>query len=205
MIRVICVDVSMVDQKAYNTLYEKASPERRRRADRYRKQEDSIRCVTADALLRYALGAETYTVEKTPSGKPYISGREDFCYNLSHSGSWVVIAFGDTEVGVDVEELQSNTDMEAITRRFFVPEEQKYIFEDKERQQQRFFEIWTGKESYLKYLGTGMEKTLTSFSVLSPELGVRIHHRRLPGGCSLSLCTTDDDYSFELLDVQQLL
>ncbi len=205
MIRVICTDISRLTPRDYQTLYEKTSAERKRRADRYRRQEDSLRCVAADALLRYALGTASYTVRKKPNGKPFIKGKENFHYNLSHAGNWVVIAYGDSEVGVDVEELRADTDIEAVARRFFAAEEQRYVFEDEKNQRQRFFEIWTGKESYLKYLGTGLAKDLTSFSVLSPEANVRFHHRILPNGSLLSLCTTEMDYLFELLDAQRLL
>ena len=204
MIRVICADISLLNDQDYQGLYEKASAERKRRADRYRCRADSLRCVAADALLRYALGTSAYTVEKAPSGKPFIQGRDDFYYNLSHAGSWVAIAFGDSEVGVDVETLRTNTDLEAIARRYFAPEEQRCLFEAEANRHQRFFEIWTGKESYLKYLGTGLQKDLRSFSVLSPEPGLRLHHRILPDGSCLCLCTAETDYLFELLDLRQL-
>lgn len=205
MIRVICADISGLAPAAYEALYKKASPERRRRADRYLRWEDAVRCIAADALLRYALGTPDYAVEKGPSGKPYIQGRTDFCYNLSHSGRWVVIAFGPTEVGVDVEQVDSTTDTEAISRRFFAPEEQNYILGAEKGLHQRFFEIWTAKESYLKFLGTGLKKDLASFSVLSLEPQIRLFRRTLPGDYCLTLCTTDDDYLFTLLDAQRLL
>lgn len=205
MIRVICTDISGLSPSDYQALYEKSSDERKMRADRYRRREDSIRCVAAGALLRYALGTSEYTVEKTPDGKPFIKGKECFHYNLSHSGRWVVIAFGDSEVGVDVEELRADADIEAIARRFFTTEERHYVFEAEQDQRQRFFEIWTGKESYLKYLGTGLKTDMTAFSVLSPEPDVRLHHRTLTDGSWLSLCTTENDYLFELLDAQRLL
>lgn len=205
MIRVICADISGLSTSDYRMLYAKASEERKRRADRYRCWKDSIRCVAADGLLRYALGTGSYTVEKTSSGKPFIREKENFRYNLSHAGNWVVIAFGDSEVGVDVEQLRADTDIEAIARRFFATEEWRYVFEEEQNQRQRFFEIWTGKESYLKYLGTGLKKDLSSFSVLSPELKVRLYHRTLPDGSLLSLCTNENDYLFELLDLQRLL
>ena len=205
MIRVVCMDISVLNHSECRLLCEKASPERRRRADNYLRWEDSLRCVAADALLRYALETADYTEEKAASGKPLIRGRENFCFNLSHAGCWVVIAFGDSEVGVDVEQLRSDTDMESIARRFFAPEEQAYVLEGKERLRERFFEIWTGKESYLKYLGTGLKKKLTSSSVLNLEPEVRLHHRMLPSGYSLGLCTTDDEILFELPDAQRLL
>ena len=204
MIRVICTDISGLTSWDYQVLYEKSSDERKQRADRYRRPMDSLRCVAADALLRYALGTSDYTVEKTAAGKPFIKGRIDFHYNLTHSGNWVALAFGDSEMGVDVEKIRPETDIEAIASRFFSAEEQAYIWAEPAQSRCRFFEVWTGKESYLKYLGTGLKKDLTSFSVLSLEPEVRLYHRMLDENYWLSLCTTCDDYLFELLDLQRL-
>ena len=204
MTRVICADISMLDA-AYELLYVGATPERRQRADRYRRREDALRCLAAGALLEYALGTKEYSTAKGPFGKPYIKENNSFHYNLSHSGSWVAIACGDSEVGIDVEKITMDEGKEGIARRYFTPEEQDYVFETKELAPQRFFEVWTGKESYLKYLGTGLQRNLTSFSIFSLEPEVRRFHCILPGGYSLSLCTTDDDYLFELLDLQRLL
>lgn len=205
MIRLICADIYGLDEAAYDALYGKASPDRKNRADRYRRREDALRCVTAESLLRFALGSSDFIEEKTPDGKPFIKERPDFHYNLSHSGRWVVIAFGSSEVGVDVEQIREDTDISAIAGRFFSPEEQRYVREEPSQSRSRFFEVWTAKESYVKYLGTGLKKDLTSFSVLNLEPEVRLHQRELPGGYSLSLCTTGDDCLFELLDVQRLL
>lgn len=202
MIRVICADLSGLSDGDYRRLYEKATPERRARADRYIRREDALRCVAADALLRYALGGVGYTAEKREGGKPWLPEHPDFHFNLSHAGRWVVLACGDSEVGVDVEELRPGTDTEAIARRFFTPEEQRYVLEAADPLK-RFFEVWTAKESYLKYLGTGLRGGLGSFSVLS-ELPVRLHRRILNDGSPLCLCTTETDYSFELPDVQRL-
>lgn len=202
MICVICTDISPLSNSDYKVLYENASEERKIRAARYRSREDALLCVTADALLRHALGWDDYTAEKSPSGKPFIKGRENFHFNLSHSGSWVAIAYGDTEVGIDVERHRTDAKQSAIAKRFFTPEEQQYLAEDP---QCRFFEIWTAKESYLKYLGTGLNKDIKSFSVLSLPPELRLHHRLLSGGYHLTLCTTEDNYRFTLLDAKDLL
>lgn len=204
MIRVICGDISPLTEPEYQRLYEKATQDRKLKADRYRRQEDSLRCVAADALLRYALGNSDYVIEKTSSGKPFIRGRENFHFNLSHAGNWVVMAYGHSEVGVDVETVRMDTNIEAIARRFFAPEEQSFVFQEEADRHQRFFRIWTGKESYVKYLGTGLNMDLASFSVLSMDQGIRIHHRMLPDGSHLSLCITEHDYLFELLDLRRL-
>ena len=201
MTNVICADISALDEAAYRRLYEMATPERRERADRYLHREDALRCVAVDALLRYALGTEAYTVAKTPFGKPYIQGRNGFHYYASHSGSWVVLAFGESPVGVDVQQHRVDMKIETLAKRCFTPEEQAYVWKETERVLERFYEIWTGKESCLKFWGTGLRRELNSFSVLSMEPGVQLHHRRLPGGYSLTLCTADMEYDFQLLDL----
>ncbi|MDO4739876.1 MAG: 4'-phosphopantetheinyl transferase superfamily protein [Eubacteriales bacterium] len=205
MIRILCADLSGMDEQAYAALWERAHPERRAQAQRYRMHADAQRCLAADALLRRALGTDDYTVEKTPSGKPFVVGRERFFYNLSHSGERVVIAYGESEVGVDIERHRPDADAAAIARRFFAPEEERYVMQDAAGMLARFYEIWTAKESYVKYLGTGLRTSLSSFSVLSPAPGVCFHRPALADGYSLCLCAEEDSFSLELLCVRQLL
>jgi len=201
MIWVVCADISSADDRVYQGLYEKASAARKRRADRYLRQDDKIRCVTADALLQMVLGTESYEIEKNEFGKPYLKDSADFYFNLSHSGRYVVIAWGDTEMGVDVQQHEADTRTDILGARFFAPDEMDYAH----RNPQRFYEIWTKKESYVKYIGKGLHRDLRSFSVLTPEPGIRYLYQTLEGGYSLSLCTVERTYAFEMLDVRQLL
>lgn len=203
MVRVICTDISGWEEGAYDQLWARATAQRRSRADRYRRREDGLRCLAAGALLRYALGTGGYTEERTEGGKPRIPDFPEFHYNLSHSGRWVVLAFGSSPVGVDVEQLRPDTDVDAMASRFFCREEQEFIRQGPDARR-RFFEVWTRKESYLKYLGTGLKKSLTSFGVLRPEPGMQFFGQELPGGYLLSLYTREPEYTLELLDLQQL-
>lgn len=200
MIHVLCADISSADKGIYDRLYEKASPERKKQADRYLRQEDKLRCVTAHALLETVLGTDEFQIGRQSGGKPYVQNREGFYYNLSHSGRYVVIAWGTSEVGVDIQQHNRSVAIEAIAKRFFTAEEQVYIQQDL----LRFYEIWTKKESYLKYTGKGLQKDLASFNTLAPDSGIRYHHRYLEDGYSLCLCTTEKHHTFKLLDVQQL-
>ncbi len=163
-----------------------------------------MRCIVGEVLLRRALGTDAYTVAKMPAGKPYVLNRPDFHYNLSHSGNWVVLAFGGSPVGVDVEQIRPDSDTEALARRFFTPQEQRFLKESAPNHRQRFFEIWTKKESFLKYLGIGLKKDLRSFSVLDPEPGIRFFTQILPGGYFLSLCTTEEDWQCGIVDANEL-
>lgn len=201
MIQILCTDITMADELVYRRLYERASTERKNRADRYRRQEDKLRCVVAEALLRVALGTDDYVIEKNQYGKPYVSGKADFHYNISHSGCYVVLAWGTSEIGVDVQRQETDTNVSAIANRFFAADEREVLLWEPDR----FFEIWTKKESYLKYIGKGLYQDLGSFSVLTPSQGIRYEYRPLEGGYSLSLCTTEKELAWQLLDVRQLL
>lgn len=201
MIRIVCASISSADDRIYRKLYEKASVQRKLRADRYLRREDKLRCVTAAALLKKELGVEEEELIKNDFGKPYIKDRNDVYFNLSHSGQYVVIAWGNTEVGVDVQQHDPSTDMEGIGRRFFALDEMQYAH----RNTERFYEIWTKKESFLKYTGRGLHMELNSFSVLVPEPRIRYFYHTLGTEYSLSLCMEDEECEIALLDVQQLL
>lgn len=205
MIRILYTDISGAEASDYSRLYEKASPERKLRAEQCHRLEDKLRCVAAEALLRCALGTDSFRLEKGPFRKPYLPEYPDFYFNLSHGGKWVVIAYGNREVGVDVEPLRTDRKVEALTRRYFAEEEQSYVFGEEESQQQRFMEIWTGKESYLKYLGTGLQKTLNSFSILSLEPELRFHRRTMPDGSQLCLCTADPQTQISFIEWKKLI
>lgn len=101
-------------------------------------------------------------IVKTEKGKPYFRQIPGLFFNISHTEGLTVIAVGDSEVGVDVEKIRK-ADLR-ITRRF-LKEEADYInARDCDR---RFFEIWTKKEAFLKYKGTGLSGGLQSVNVLN--------------------------------------
>ena len=195
MIHILCADISGADQQLYEKLYAQATRSRKEKADGYLRQDDRLRCVTADALLRAALGSDDYETEIGPSGKPCVKDRQDFFYNISHSGRYVVIAWGNTEVGVDVQQ-EGKAKVEALAKRYFSADEQAYVQEDP----QRFYEVWTKKESYVKYTGQGLGQDLSAFSTLTPEEGIHYFHWVLEGGYHLCLCTKDPEYRFDLVE-----
>lgn len=204
------VDISGLTDEACELLYSRASRERKERADRYLRREDRCRCLVAEALLRFAvkqaLGLENFTVERTAKGKPYLPAQPDFCFNLSHSGDWVAIVWGNDPVGVDIEQLRSNPSGEQLARRCFCSDEQAYLFaaSDDERTR-RFFELWTMKESYLKYLGTGIDRPLSSFSVLKPQ-GLEVQFDlSFPADAVLAVCAQSRERNCRQLPLDNLI
>lgn len=200
MINILCADISAADENDYDRLYSKASPERKKRADRCRRFEDKLRCVTADALLKRVLDTEEIQVGTNEWGKPYVVDRPDFYYNISHSGSYVVLAWGEAEMGIDVQQHRTGTNMYSVARRCFTEDEQTYMGDDPGR----FYEIWTKKESYLKYTGKGLCADMKSFSVMEENGPWGYRHCMLGDAYSLSLCSIDLDWTMTFLKAQQL-
>lgn len=108
-------------------------------------------------------------------GRPEIANfsRDEcgLCFNISHTKG--LIALGVThrrELGVDVENLRTRDVSLEIADRFFAePEVAELATVPKERQQDRFFEYWTFKESYIKARGMGLSIPLGKFSFHYPH------------------------------------
>lgn len=104
-------------------------------------------------------------------GKPYLKKTDSpLFFNISHSGDFVVCAFSDTEIGVDIERI--NEARLAVAGRFFHPEENQELLNcPEEKRNELFFRYWSGKESFLKYMGTGLSASLASFFIEWGEMG----------------------------------
>lgn len=102
----------------------------------------------------------------SPAGKPYLALYPHFHFNISHSGR--MIAFLSSRlgpVGVDVEEIRDRNCLE-LARSFFSSSEVSWLEKGGLNQvNERFFKIWTQKESYLKGTGEGLPGGLTHYTV----------------------------------------
>lgn len=114
--------------------------------------------------------------ETDKNSKPFISGNPVF-FNISHTNNAFVIAVAtDNYVGVDIEEIIEKSDVRSIAKNFFSREEQSFIFSREEGTEERFFLLWTRKESFLKAIGTGMvnhlEKVIVSEDVNIMDMNI---------------------------------
>lgn len=193
--RVLCINIKNITAGDYNKLKQLISEERIQRASRFHFKDDSYRCIIAGVLLRYCL-PDTFesdiAIDYNPFGKPRISNLEDFHFNISHSGSWVVIAYGHSNVGVDIERI--NAEKLSILDWVLSNDERKYIYSASADQRfSRFIRIWSAKESYIKYLGTGLSTPMNSFSVSISKRTVHDTNRIYnPSLCLNSLQYTKD-------------
>lgn len=175
-----------VQEKEYEALYKQASDYRKQKADRLKRQPDKLRSLTAGALLNYGLkilGNEEANVSLGPMGKPYIEG---ISFNLSHAGIYVAAAIGKEPVGIDVEGGRAAS--ERIAARCH-PQEIRWY---ESGNQDKFYRLWTAKESVMKRDGRGIAMGLDSFSIFSEELKREIYSLPLDEDYWLSLCTGEE-------------
>lgn len=106
---------------------------------------------TSEELLEIALkeeGITSYKILKSKNGKPYLENSNIF-YNISHKNKMVGLIISDSEVGLDIEYV----DTENIKRKSTL----KYFFTEKERESitnnEELLTLWTKKESYIKLNG----------------------------------------------------
>jgi 4'-phosphopantetheinyl transferase len=143
---------------------------RRDTALKFKMSGDKVRCLAAYLLFANVVAgisgcsANDIEIKRGEYGKPELLTPEGYFFNLSHSGNWVVCAIDNAPVGVDIEYIKP-TDFD-IAHRFFSRDEYQYITEQtQETKLDAFYETWSFKECYLKAVGMGLHKSLSSFCV----------------------------------------
>lgn len=157
------------DMNQLQVLLNNLSPERRLRIQKFHFTKDKIRCLIAESLVRYGL-CENYGLKNeeiqfgySKYGKPFLVSEKEICFNLSHSGEWVVSAVGDTSIGVDIEVVRGTKLPSA--HKFFTKQEIHLLNNTPQKKQvDLFFKIWTLKESFVKYSGLGLGYPFEHFS-----------------------------------------
>jgi 4'-phosphopantetheinyl transferase len=149
------------------------SEDERARARRFVFARDRRDYTAAHVLLRRTLSryddvpTGTWIFEAAEGHKPAIAApRTTLTFNLSHTHGLVACAVArDTALGVDVESIDRLTSGREIAERFFSPFECTGLDAcEPSAYMQRFIELWTLKESYLKGIGTGLSHPLDNFS-----------------------------------------
>ncbi len=127
----------------------------------------------------------TFNIDK--HGKPTLKNAPDFFFNISHSENLVACAFSNKNIGVDIEKISA--EKPRISNKYFTLAEKVYLSGTQgsdDKTNNRFYEIWTKKEAYVKYIGKGLGFGIDSFDVFSKELSGKFFYNE-PDGFSLSV------------------
>lgn len=144
--------------------------------------------VLSGAFLQRALAAYGAAggIGRTEQGKPYLqNGAAHF--NLTHTEGLTAVAVGTQRVGLDAERRKPRNNAALLSR-----------LRPSEREED-FYELWTAKEAYVKYVGGTLAGLLRDLcyekGVLrmgDAPLKVCLKHWEREG-CTLCLCTEKEE------------
>lgn len=92
--------------------------------------------------------------------KPYLSNNE-YYFSISHTKNILVIIIDKDEVGIDIEYVRIFN--KGVANKLFTSHELDYVQED----DQKFTEVFCKKESYGKYIGTGLSDEAKQIDTLN--------------------------------------
>ncbi|WKZ47160.1 MAG: 4'-phosphopantetheinyl transferase superfamily protein [Anaerolineales bacterium] len=166
------VDVWRVHLVSFPPDENSLSPDERQRAVKFHFDKDRHRYIVSHASLRGILARylqrapEGLPFSVNEYGKPFLTDHE-LEFNLSHSGDYALIAVTrGRNVGVDVEQIRAEVEIEELARRNFSPREVSELMAlPPEQRLSGFYNCWTRKEAYIKAQGLGLSLPLDSFDV----------------------------------------
>lgn len=175
--KIYAVEISDISELMLNRLCLLITSEKKIKIENFINKKDKIRALIGEVLIRTIISKELnirnkyIKFNKNKYGKPYLENYLNFHFNISHSGNYVVCAVDNKSIGIDIEVIK-HIDYEEISKNFFAAKEFDYITnEDSKFQLERFYEIWTLKESYIKCCGQGLSIPLKSFFIERDEYG----------------------------------
>ena len=126
---------------------------RRKKALKYFRLEDRLRCLAAGYLMKYFL--PDYSEDSlviAAEGKPHL--KDGVSFSLSHGGDYIVLAWSKDvdSIGIDVEEIVDINYYKKIIPMYCTKAECQYILADAAKAVQ----IWTRKEALYKCIGQGI-------------------------------------------------
>ncbi|HEY9720739.1 MAG TPA: 4'-phosphopantetheinyl transferase superfamily protein [Oscillatoriaceae cyanobacterium] len=172
------VEITWITDRAPDAVHALAlewmQDDERRRHDRFafehtRAEYRLARWLVRTALSRHApVDPAAWRFVANAHGRPAIAAPAcDLRFNLTHTPGLLAIAIAEgREVGLDAEDATRPGALESIAHRYFAPRELADLLAlpDAHARRERFFALWTLKESYIKARGLGLALPLDSFA-----------------------------------------
>jgi 4'-phosphopantetheinyl transferase len=148
------------------------SADEQTRAGRFKVRADHERFVKSRGALRRILAERTAQDARAlaflegDGRKPELRDHPAVHFNLSHSGDFALIAVGPQPIGVDIEAITPEIELQALAKANFHPDERAILAaRSGTAAREAFFQIWAHKEAFLKATGIGLTDHLTAINV----------------------------------------
>ncbi len=143
------------------------------RYNKFRFDKDKLTFGIARFALRYICGQmltqppASISFDYNEFGKPYLPGVPNFHFNLSHSGSLILLAFcNHAALGIDVEKYKHHVRHMDLAKSVFADSEMEQLKSLETRDIiHGFYNCWSKKESFIKAKGKGLQIPLSQFGV----------------------------------------
>ncbi len=170
----------------------------------------------SDYQARNGMKEKSLKTDTTKHGKPFFPKVKNLHFNISHSGRYWVCLFDTENIGIDIEDYSTRNmptkRFKDISDRFFKPDETNYVLGSSDANEEsegdmdeelknRFFRIWTAKESYMKYTGNGFTEGFKNFSVLDDSLDLYFRNVPIDPKAVLTYCSNRDANLDELINI----
>ena len=204
--------ISDIIKKKVDELCLFVSLEKKHKIERFVYKKDKIRALIGELLIKTIITEKLGVISKNiifnknEFGKPYLKDYQNFNFNISHSGDFVVCAIDDKPIGIDIEQVKY-MEYKDIAERFFSESEFEYIIKaDLGDQIKKFYEIWTLKESYIKCCGQGLSIPLKSFSInMDGYENIKVVTNTKFNKFTLNLIYIDSDYKMAVCTTNEII
>ena len=154
----LCADADSLSQKEVDLLCSFLSEERLEKLSK--KKEDKNAALLSYALFGLLLKTPGLNFSCGAHNAPYLKGFPDLTISLSHTKGAAAVGISSHPIGVDIEKSNRTLSDKVFLRMTDKEEAARFNKAAKEDR----IALWTLKESYLKYRGTGLSAPLTSVS-----------------------------------------
>ena len=145
------------------TCWDLLSPEEMRVALSHRFANDRREFVVTRALLRQILAhyadraAADLCLDSNSTGKPMLRGAQGLYFSVSHSRDLALFAIAHSQVGIDIEYVQTRVLRQATIEQYLAsPERSQLRALPAKARALALYHCWTQKEAVLKALGVGL-------------------------------------------------
>lgn len=128
-----------------------------------------------DILQKYNINLLKEQIVFNEFGKPYLKTKKIY-FNISHSKNLIAIIISDKECAIDIQYVDNKKEHDKYINKI-LSDNEKVIYNTHLDKISYFYELWTKKETYYKYLGTGIN--ISDLSKIKNYEGIEtkeIHH-----------------------------
>ncbi len=129
-------------------------------------------------------------------GKPQLKNYPEFTFNIAHTKNAICIGISkNKEIGVDIEETKTEYNCLEIAKEICTPQELRKLLKlhTESDRKKYFIYLWTRKEAFTKYLGTGIQTPFHTIPVESKSLYECCLSTHIFNNYCLSVCYDRDD------------